>query len=542
MAADIYETCLGIAPGKRPPNYYQLLGLPPFTNEPPVIAEAVDAAKLKLKPFLASSQAMEAQRVLGELELARKILLNAASRKDYEQSLRAPAAAASAPPATPPAATLPVAQAPVAAPLQAAPVQVAPVQAMPVQALPMQAMPLQAAPVGVVPMQATPVQAMPVQAVPVQAMPMQGIPTAGGQIPIATVAPPANVNPFGGAVQANSAAATKLNYRRKKRGQNALVYQIGGVVLCAALGLGIYANWDTIKPQQVYKVDKPVVAQVPLDPLAKPDLSKLNPNYGKSSSPPPTVNPTKPVSNETMAEINRKLDAIANSPAMPPRVTLDNPTTETMSKNTSPAKTDTPAKTTPTPSTPATPESTKPKEGTKADAKEAAAVKKQIDEARAALRTLKADKAVEALDLAMLEATADDSNAAIERMKKVVEANQKFWESAVAGAQSLKAADELKAGDELLATVAEVDENKAMVKFEERNQPLLFKSPEKWPGKLAVACAEKALGPGSEAANVAIAAYLMIDPKGDRERAKQLLEAAGAAGVPLLEELNASAK
>ncbi len=173
---------------------------------------------------------------------------------------------------------------------------------------------------------------------------------------------------------------------------------------------------------------------------------------------------------------------------------------------------------------------TKPKEASKADAKEAAAIKKQLDEARAALRTLKADKAIEALDLALLEATADDSNAAIERMKKVVEANQKFWESAVAGAQSLKAADELKSGDELLATVTEVDENKAMVKFEERNQPLLFKSPDKWPAKLLVACVEKALSKGSEAANVAIAAYLMIDPKGDRDQAKQLLEAAGAAG------------
>ncbi|MBL8828702.1 MAG: hypothetical protein JNM18_17105 [Planctomycetaceae bacterium] len=547
MAADIYETCLGIAPGKRPPNYYELLGLPPFTNEPPVIAEAVDAAKLKLKPFLASSQAMEATRLLCELELARKILLNAASRKDYEQSLRAPATAANAPPSTTPAALPPVAQAPVAAPPQAAPaqampVQAAPMQAMPVQAMPVQAVPMQAMPLQAAPMSAMPMSAMPMQAMPVQAVPMAGIPTAGGHVPMATVAPPANVNPFGGAVQANSSVATKANYRRKKRGQNALAFQLGGVVLCAALGLGIYANWDTIKPKPVYKVDKPVVAQGPLDPLAKPDLSKLNPNYGKSSSPPPAVNPTKPVSSETMAEINRKLDAIANSPAMPPRVTLDNPTPETMPKTTTPAKTDTPAKTTPTPSTPTTPEPTKPKEGTKADAKEAAAVKKQLDEARAALRTLKADKAVEALDLALLEATADDSNAAIERMKKLVEANQKFWESAVAGAQSLKAADELKAGDELLATVTEVDENKAMVKFEERNQALLFKSPDKWPAKLLVACAEKALGKGSEAANVAIASYLMIDPKGDRDQAKQLLEAAGAAGAPLLEELNAGAK
>ncbi len=271
MAADIYETCLGVAPGKRPPNYYELLGLPLFTNEPPVIAEAVDAAKLKLKPFLASSQAMEAQRVLGELELARKILLNAASRKDYEQSLRAPTAAVSAPTASAPAALPPQAQAPTAAPPQAAPVQAAPVQAMPVQAMPMQAVPMQAMPVQAMPVQAVPVQvmpmqaapigampmqAMPVQAVPVQGVPMASIPTAGGHIPMATVAPPTNVNPFGGAVQANSSSATKVNYRRKKRNQNALAFQIGGVMLCAALGLGIYASWDTIKPKPVYKVDK----------------------------------------------------------------------------------------------------------------------------------------------------------------------------------------------------------------------------------------------------------------------------------------------
>jgi hypothetical protein len=534
MAVDVYQAFLGVPPGKRPPNYYELLGLPPFAAEPPVIAEAVEAAKAKLKPFMASSQAMEASRVLGEIEQARKVLLNAASRKEYEQSLRGAPAAVAAPVA---------AAAPVAPPAMAAQaIQSPPMAAMPVSAVPVQALPVQAMPVQAMPAQAVPMQAMPVQAMPMQAMPVQAMPVQGG-IPMAQVAQPLNSAPFGAAVNPNSTSAIKVNYQRKKKNQNALVYQLIGAAVGAMICVGIYANWEKIQPKPVYTVAKnPQVAHVEPNPYAKPDLSKLNPNYGKSTPAPTSSNPTKPVSSETLAEINKKLDAIANTPAMPPKVSMDNPTGEAMPKSTTPAPTKMvePPKTTPPTTT--TPEPAKPKEGTKADAKEAAAIKKALDEARAALRTLKGEKAVEALDLAMLEATADDSNAAIERMKKVVEANQKFWDSALEGAKGLKALDELKEGDEVVGNVVEVDDNKALVKYEGRNQPLLFKSPDKWIPKLAMLCAEKALGKGSEAANLYIGAYLMTDAKGDRDKAKAMLEAAGAAGAPLLEELNSQAK
>ncbi len=223
---------------------------------------------------------MEAQRVLGELELARKILLNAASRKDYEQSLRAPTAAVSAPTASAPAALPPQAQAPTAAPPQAAQFKLPQCRRCRFKPCPCRMSPCKPCQCRQCPFKPCLFKPCPCRlhhdrryAHASHARPSRSgarradgkHPDRGGHIPMATVAPPTNVNPFGGAVQANSSSATKVNYRRKKRNQNALAFQIGGVMLCAALGLGIYASWDTIKPKPVYKVDKHVVAQVPAD-------------------------------------------------------------------------------------------------------------------------------------------------------------------------------------------------------------------------------------------------------------------------------------
>ena len=160
------------------------------------------------------------------------------------------------------------------------------------------------------------------------------------------------------------------------------------------------------------------------------------------------------------------------------------------------------------------------------------------------MRTYKLDKALESVDLASLEATADDSNAAVLRVKSLVEANQKFWEAVVTGAKGLTAKEELKNGDEVIGEVVEVDDNKAIVKFEGRNQTVPFKTPEKAAAKLCILLAEKSLGPGSPQANLCVGAYLMSAPapNADRELARTKLHGAEAnAAAPLLAELDAQA-
>ena len=128
---DPYHAWLGIPQGSRPLNHYQLLGLPLFTAEPPVIAEAAENQLAKIEPYLNGPPAALARRTADEIGQARTLLLNAAARKNYDvqlrQSLGMPQAAVQAKkPAVP---TTQAAR-------PAAPAAPAGAQAMPVQAAP----------------------------------------------------------------------------------------------------------------------------------------------------------------------------------------------------------------------------------------------------------------------------------------------------------------------------------------------------------------------------------------------------------------------
>src|SRR5437762_9979366 len=120
---DPYFTWLGIPLGSRPVSHYQMLGLPAFQSEPPVIAEAVEEQMAKVKPHLAGEHAETARRVIEELTQAKSVLLSAASKRTYDAELRSqmgmkPAAQPAQPVARPaaPAAmpVQPVAAAPIA--------------------------------------------------------------------------------------------------------------------------------------------------------------------------------------------------------------------------------------------------------------------------------------------------------------------------------------------------------------------------------------------------------------------------------------------
>lgn len=531
MAADVYEMWLKVSSANRPLNHYELLGLPLFTAEPPVIAEAVEGAIRKVRFHLIGAHAGEARRLLEELEQAKKTLLNATTRRDYETFLRQ-GGSASPPPVAPPipsaapqAAVIPAAMPtaanvpPMAASILAA-VPTAPMAAPPYipAAAPMMATAVPTAPMAMpygapsVPM-ATPMQAAPYGTVPMA----QGAPT---------MAMPVNAgfNP-------NSSAATNVSYRRRKKAQQKLVMQLVGGSVAALVVLGLYVLFTRNPPQQtvVSKGTSSLVAP-PTDEFARPDLSRLNPV--KTTAPvEPTVSRPR-VQPSQMDSMRAGMSKVMTDDSPPPRRMPDPPKTEMPAETTK-----TPAKTiTPEPKPAAPPPA---KVMTKADAKELAEINKSMTAARTALAGNKIKVAETAIDEALFSATADDSTATVERMKALMAANQKFWEAALAGAKALQADEQLKDGDTVVGSVTSVDDKKVMLKIEDKPQAVLFDSPEKAPRNVLILLVEKSLGKGSPEASLAIGGHLLVHPRPDREQVRTILAAAGSAADPLLAELDA---
>lgn len=94
-----YQAWLGVTSNR--PSYYELVGLPNFESEPPVIAEAVDTAVQKVGRHRSGEHREAAEKVLRELEAIKGVLLSASKRQAYDAKLRG-AAATSAPVVLPP--------------------------------------------------------------------------------------------------------------------------------------------------------------------------------------------------------------------------------------------------------------------------------------------------------------------------------------------------------------------------------------------------------------------------------------------------------
>lgn len=87
-AFDPYDALLGLPPGPRPPDHYQLLGLSRFESEPPIIAEAANRHMAAITAHLVGPLAERAQAILAEIATAKAILLLPAAKADYDQTLR----------------------------------------------------------------------------------------------------------------------------------------------------------------------------------------------------------------------------------------------------------------------------------------------------------------------------------------------------------------------------------------------------------------------------------------------------------------------
>jgi hypothetical protein len=90
---DAYYKWFGIRPDEQPPNYYRLLGIQAFEQDPDVISNAADQRMSHLRTLQNGPYAYESQRILNEVSRARVTLLDVEQKLDYDVVLRKKVAA-----------------------------------------------------------------------------------------------------------------------------------------------------------------------------------------------------------------------------------------------------------------------------------------------------------------------------------------------------------------------------------------------------------------------------------------------------------------
>ncbi len=85
---DPYYQWLSIPPKYQPPNHYRLLGVELFESNPDVISSAADQRMAHVRSFQTGKRAAASQAILNELSTARRCLLNAKSKAEYDTQLR----------------------------------------------------------------------------------------------------------------------------------------------------------------------------------------------------------------------------------------------------------------------------------------------------------------------------------------------------------------------------------------------------------------------------------------------------------------------
>ena len=94
---DPYHKWLAIPPADQPPNYYRLLGIQDFENDPSIIEAAADQRIDFVQRMAKAEQAAAAHKVLTELSTARICLLSENKKSVYDDALRTPSSAFSNP-------------------------------------------------------------------------------------------------------------------------------------------------------------------------------------------------------------------------------------------------------------------------------------------------------------------------------------------------------------------------------------------------------------------------------------------------------------
>lgn len=102
---DPYHRWLGIAPEHRPPDHYQLLGIPRFESDADVIASAADRQMAHVRSYQSGRHSATTQRLLNELATARVCLLSPDQKAVYDERLRKVAGAQAPKPSSVPTST-----------------------------------------------------------------------------------------------------------------------------------------------------------------------------------------------------------------------------------------------------------------------------------------------------------------------------------------------------------------------------------------------------------------------------------------------------
>ncbi len=98
---DPYQSWFDIPHDEQPPNHYCLLGLRMFEGSPELIDQAARLRVKRLKLVAKGPQSQEAKRLLHEVKLARKCLLDIPQKAAYDAALRGRSSSASVPPPPP---------------------------------------------------------------------------------------------------------------------------------------------------------------------------------------------------------------------------------------------------------------------------------------------------------------------------------------------------------------------------------------------------------------------------------------------------------
>ena len=85
---DPYHKWLGIPPAHQPPTHYRLLGIEHFESDREVIDAAANQRMLYLQDLAGGQFIKESQKLLNEVSVARRCLLNAESKNQYDTKLQ----------------------------------------------------------------------------------------------------------------------------------------------------------------------------------------------------------------------------------------------------------------------------------------------------------------------------------------------------------------------------------------------------------------------------------------------------------------------